>query len=99
VFLLGGVVLEACSCQPATDATIVARKVEAQLRIQVSGAHCGGRWSGGGRWHGDWRVSHLFGSLVSCDHEVGEDAGVGVAHGVGEKADVGGGGRQVVLPR
>jgi hypothetical protein len=35
---------------------------------------------------------HLFGSLVSYDHEVGEDAGVGGTHVVGEKADVGGGG-------
>ena len=45
-------------------------------------------------WRGDWRVSHLFGSLVSCDHEVGENADVGGAHGVGEEADVGGGGQQ-----
>jgi hypothetical protein len=48
-------------------------------------------------WRGDWRVSHLFGSLVSCDHEVGDDAGVGGAHGVGEEADVGGGGQQICV--
>ena len=29
---------------------------------------------------------------LSCDHEVGEEAGVGGAHEVGDVADVGGGG-------
>jgi hypothetical protein len=29
---------------------------------------------------------------LSCDHEVGEDAGMEGVHGVGEEADVGGGG-------
>jgi hypothetical protein len=49
-------------------------------------------------WRGDWRVSHLFGNSVSCDHEVSEDASVEGAHGVGEEADVGGGG-QLKRPR
>jgi hypothetical protein len=29
---------------------------------------------------------------ASCDHEVGEEAGMGGTHGVGDVADVGGGG-------
>jgi hypothetical protein len=37
--------------------------------------------------------------LVSCDHEVGEEAGVGGTHGVGEEADMGGGGQQIALLR
>ena len=35
--------------------------------------------------------------MVSCDHEVGEDADVGGAHGVGEEADVGGGAQQICV--
>ena len=35
--------------------------------------------------------------MVSCDHEVGEDADVGGAHGVGEEADVGGGDQQTCV--
>lgn len=50
-----------------------------------------------GVWRNDWRVSHLFDSLVSCVHEVCKDVGVGGAHGVGEKADVGGGGQQTCV--
>jgi hypothetical protein len=34
----------------------------------------------------------LAGSCANCDHEDGEEAGVGDAHGVGVEADVGGGG-------
>ena len=34
---------------------------------------------------------------LSCDHEVGKDAGVEGAHGVGEEADVGGGGQQTCV--
>ena len=56
-----------------------------------SSVYCGGWWPGGGRLRGDWRVSHLCGSLVSCNHKDGEDASVGGVHGVGEEADVGGG--------
>jgi hypothetical protein len=50
-----------------------------------------------GIWRGDWRVSYLFGSLVSCNHEVGEDASVGGTHGVGEEADVEGAGQQTCV--
>jgi hypothetical protein len=54
---------------------------------------------------GDWRASHLssnggrrFGETVhQCDHEIGEEAGVGGAHGVGEEANVGGGGQQICV--
>jgi hypothetical protein len=35
--------------------------------------------------------------LVSCNYEVGEDAGVGGTHGVGEEADVGGAGQQTCV--
>ena len=34
----------------------------------------------------------FVGPYASCDHEVGEEANVGGAHGVGDVADVGGGG-------
>ena len=34
---------------------------------------------------------------LSCDHEVGKDAGVEGAHGVGEEADVGCGGQQTCV--
>ena len=62
-----------------------------------SSVHCGGWWSGGGRLRDDWRVSHLFGSLVSCNHEDGMDAGMGGDHGVGEETDVGGGAQQICI--
>jgi hypothetical protein len=73
------------------------------LKIQVCGVNDGGRRSGGGRWRGDSRVSHLLvvegdgfmGPYASCDHEVGEKAGVGGVHEVGKEADVGGGGQQI----
>jgi hypothetical protein len=34
---------------------------------------------------------------LNCDHEVGEDVGVEGAHGIGEEADVGGGGQQTCV--
>jgi hypothetical protein len=36
---------------------------------------------------------------VSCDHDIGEEAGVGGVHGAGEEASVGGCGQHIVLPR
>jgi hypothetical protein len=60
--------------QPTAAASIVARKVEAYLRTQVCSVNDGGRRSGGGRWHCDWRASHL----LAVDHEIGEEAVVEV---------------------
>lgn len=42
---------------------------------------CPLQWKVIGRraWRGDWRVSLLFGNLVSCDHKVGEDTVIGGA--------------------
>ena len=37
--------------------------------------------------------------LVSCDHEVDEEAGVGGTHGVGKESDMGGDGHQIALLR
>ena len=39
----------------------------------------------------------LVGPYASCDHEVGEEAGVGGAHEVGDDAGVGGGGQQICV--
>jgi hypothetical protein len=61
------------------------------LKIQVCSVNNGVRRSGGGRWSGVWRASHL----LAVDHEVGERADVGGAHEVGKEADVGGGGQQI----
>jgi hypothetical protein len=41
----------------------------------------------------------LVGPYATCNHEDGKEAGVGSAHGVGDEADAGGGGQQIVLPR
>jgi hypothetical protein len=58
------------------------------LRSQVCGVNDRGRRSGGGRWRGDSRASHL----LAVDHEFGKEAGVGGAHEIGKEAGVGGGG-------
>jgi hypothetical protein len=91
--------------QFAAAASIVARKVEAYLRIQVCGVHDGGRWLGGGRWRDDWRVSLLLGiggrwfgrSTCQLRPQVGEEVGVGGRHRVGDEADVGGGGQHICV--
>jgi hypothetical protein len=63
--------------------------------IPVSTAADGGWEEGVGPAIGGLRIC----LAVSCDHDIGEKAGVGGAHGVGEEADVGGCGQQIVLPR
>jgi hypothetical protein len=73
------------------------------LRIQGCSVNDGGRRLGGRRWRGDSRASHLLavegdgmmGPYASCDHEVGEEAGVGGAHEAGNEASVGGDDQQI----
>jgi hypothetical protein len=68
------------------------------LRIQGCSVNDGVR-----RWRGDSRASHLLavegdGTMepyASCDHEVGEEAGMGGAHEAGNEVGEGGDGQQI----
>ena len=73
------------------------------MRIQGCGVNNRGRQSRGGCWNGGSRASHLLevegdglvGPYASCDHEVGEEAGLGGTHEAGKEANMRGGRQQI----